>query len=1057
MRSTIFFSNLRPVFLSFVCAVLISTDLIAQDNARIEGFLRNNTGKPVAGGSILIKPGQEIIVTDDRGFFSIPLTGRAADSLTLEFTAIGYRKQIQRVLASRAGIQTVNVQLSEDPLGMEEVVVTGSLRESSRKELGNAISVIDGKDVSRSGTSHLSGYLNGRIMGGVVMQNSGDPAGVFSLKLRGVGSVFSSSEPLYMVDGVIIDNSSANMVNLNMSATTRYRTGSNRLVDINPHDIERIEVVNGPAAATIYGSRAANGVVQIFTRKGKKGKPEVMFHSSVNLNMLARRIEVNEYPFRFGRQQSPDLNVLGDNRTLVSQSRRDTIAFPGQGPRHSTGKLDTTRYPVNRYDYQDDIFRTAWGTDQYLSVKGGDDRGSYTSSLFYLNNGGIMRNTGFRRYGMTIGANYKLNSWASLKAGLMYSNSFSKEMPNSVLQFSPLGAMNHMDNVYDLGKRDPRGNLERVEWAWVNPLTPIETYNLSVETNRTIAHLGVELKPLSGLSIMANAGLDTYGQDGSSYQARIPYTGVALTQFPDGYVSASKQFFQQWTVDLMATYETKLGDPFSSATSIGYNGQYIKTGFQAQEGRDLLAEIRTISAAQNIFAAPVDVRTEQTIWGYFLQQTFGYRELLYLTLAGRVDGSSAFGAETGTVFYPKASMSFNLSDLPAWKNGSPGKILNTLHLRASYGKAGNLTGLGPYDRYTNIFPFTYYGSVGGLRPSNQQGNESIRPEIKSEWEAGADMGFLAGRLFTRFTFFRQRITDLIIPFQQASSIGYPIRLDNLGNMENKGFEIMLGGSTVQTSNVTWNISLLINTVKNKVTELYQNAPFIGFDPLQTQGVVVGQPVGVFYTNFYARNPDGSLLLKNVDGYLLPQAERGDAVKGEIQRDTFGQPKGTPINKVLGDPNPDYTATLVNELRVGKWNFRLQIDRVAGLQMLNFTEIIRNNIGNGKMAEKEVRGELARGWVGAVGGQLTGPVIWEEAVEDAGFTRIREASLGYAFTPSRYLKRLECILTGRNLYTFTKYAGFDPETNTAGQSILRGVDYGSYPIPRVLQFSLVATF
>jgi TonB-linked SusC/RagA family outer membrane protein len=1045
----------RLTFCIAICLFSIHVRLVAQEQALIRGVVRTQGGKPVPGASVLSLSTAQVYVTDERGNFSVPFTPGVSGGMRMEITAIGYRKEVTDIPVGQPLAELLQIRLVEDPLGMEEVVVTGSLRASSRKELGNAISVIDGKDVSKSGTSHLSGYLNGRIMGGVVMQNSGDPAGGFSLKLRGVGSIFSSSEPLYMIDGVIIDNSSANMVNLNLAANTRIRSGSNRLVDINPHDIERIEVVNGPAAATVYGSRAANGVVQIFTRKGRKGKPEVMFSSSVNFNTLARRIDVNEYPFRFGIQQSPRLDVIGDNRTLVAQTRPNSNVDTGHGPRVLNRRLDTTRYPVNRYDYQDDIFSPAWGTDQHLSVRGGDDRGSYATSLSYLNNGGIMEDTRFRRYGLTINGNYKLNSWVNLRAGLMYSNSFSEEKPNSIQQFSPLGAFNHTDNVYDIRERDERGNLRRVEWTWMNPLTSIETHELTVQTNRTIANLGIELKPVSGLSFIANAGLDTYGQEGYAYQARVPYTGLLATLFPDGYVSASKQQYLQWTVDLMASYAKDLGERFTSATTLGYNGQYIRSAYQAQEGRDLLPEIRTISAAQNFFNAPVDTRTEQTIWGYFLQQTFGYRGLLHLTLAGRFDGSSAFGAETGTVFYPKAGLSFSVSDLPGWKKSNIGKVLNTLHLRASYGKAGNLTGLGPYDRYTNLLPFIYYNGIGGLRPTNQQGNESIRPEIKSEWEGGADMDFLMGRMFARFTVFQQRITDLIIPFQQASSIGYPTRLDNLGTMENKGFEIMLGGTPVQTEKVSWNVSLLINRVKNTVTELYTNAPFIGFDAFQ--GVVVGKPAGVYYATFYARNPDGSLLLRNVDGFFLPQAERGDAVKNQILRDNTGQPTGTPINKVLGDPNPDYTATLVNEVRFGKWNFRLQLDRAAGFDMFNYTYIIRNNIGNGKQAERELRGELTRGWVGAVGGQIAGPVIWEDAVQDASFTRIRECSLGYAFTPSGRIKRLECILSGRNLYTFTNYEGFDPETNTAGQSVIRGVDYSSYPIPRVLQFSVVATF
>jgi hypothetical protein len=274
-------------------------------------------------------------------------------------------------------------------------------------------------------------------------------------------------------------------------------------------------------------------------------------------------------------------------------------------------------------------------------------------------------------------------------------------------------------------------------------------------------------------------------------------------------------------------------------------------------------------------------------------------------------------------------------------------------------------------------------------------------------------------------------------------------------MENRGFEFMVGGSPVKQKDFSWEISLLFNQNRNRVTELYRDAPFIGFET--NQGVVTGQPVGVYYGTFYARNPDGSLLLKNVDGYRLPQVERGDPVKNQPARDNNGQPVGTPINRVLGDPNPDYTATLANEFRYGKFSLRIQLDRVAGFDMFNWTRIIRNNIGNGKMAEKELRGELTRGWVGAVGGQITGPFIQEEAIEDASFTKVREVSLGYAVNPKKYVRRLEFILAGRNLYTFTGYEGYDPETNTAGQSIVRGTDYGSYPIPRVIQFSIITTF
>jgi hypothetical protein len=345
--------------------------------------------------------------------------------------------------------------------------------------------------------------------------------------------------------------------------------------------------------------------------------------------------------------------------------------------------------------------------------------------------------------------------------------------------------------------------------------------------------------------------------------------------------------------------------------------------------------------------------------------------------------------------------------------------------------------------------------VGGLVPQNRKGNEQIRPEVKTEWEGGADMQFMKGRLFSRFTLYHQQIVDMVIPLNWAPSNGYYSRLDNLGSMENKGFELMIGGSPVKGNNFSWEASFLFSKNRNEVTSLSSNGNYIGFEGVN-QGAAVGYPVGSFYGNYFARNADGSLLLKDVNGYLLPQVERGDPVKNIPQR-INGQPDGTPISKVLGDPNPDYTATLVNELSYKNWRFRIQVDRVAGMEMLNATKIIRNNIGNGKMAEQELKGELTRGWVGAIGGQITGPVIWEAAIEDASFTKIREVSLSYQIDGFKAIKGMEFVLTGRNLFVFTSYDGFDPETNVAGQSFIRGTDYGNYPIPRTIQFSIITKF
>ncbi|MDQ3681717.1 MAG: SusC/RagA family TonB-linked outer membrane protein, partial [Bacteroidota bacterium] len=822
-------------------------------------------------------------------------------------------------------------------------------------------------------------------------------------------------------------------------------------------------VINGAAASAIYGSRASNGVVQIFTKRGKSGKPMVSFTTSVQHNSLRNRIEMNDIPLRFGIPGDARLSLANDRLTTIANLRpaASQAATPGTGPAALGGRLDQVTYPVTRYDYQDDIFESSYGTDNHLSVTGGNDNANYYLSGSYLKNNGIIRETNFQRYGLRARTDLTLNRWAKVSGGVLFTNSRSKDMPNGNNFFSPISTIIIIDNVWNINERDALGRLRHVEQQRLNPLTIIESYDIRQEINRTLSDVKLNLTPVSGLNIDLTTGFDTYGQQGFEFHGRAPYGPVAATFFPDGYVANAKFNYYQWTGDAVGSYKFDLARDLQSTTSAGYSAQYIKTAYSAQEGRDLIPLVGNISAAQNLFTAPVDNRTQQSIFGFFFQQTFGYKNKLFLTGAGRVDGSSAFGKDAQNNFYPKASISYNISDEDFWRDNQIGNLFNTLKLRASYGKAGNLTGIGPNDRFITYLPITYTG--GAFAPRNQIGNVGIKPEIKTEWEAGADMQFLKGRLGLQFTVYDQRIKDLIIPFNLAPSSGSSSLLDNVGRMTNKGFELLLTGTPVKTSDFNWNASLLFNQNKNKITEIYKNATYVGLDAGSTQGILLGQPVGVYYVNYYAKDAQGNLLLKNVNGFMLPQVERGvvgQDAKGNVietpQRDAAGQPLGTPLRKVLGDPNPDYTATLSNELNYKNFGLRFQIDRVSGFEVYNWDYITRNNVGTGPLAEKELRGELPRGWTAAVGGFI-GPRIQEDHVQDGTFTKIREVALSYSLNKVKFAQNVKISLVGRNLFSFDDYQGFDPEISSAGQSIVRGDDFGAFPIPRTIQLSIITNF
>ena len=462
--------SMSKILFLFLLTNLFALASMAQ--VKISGRVTNSKGIGIALASVSI--GNNISVsTNINGNYEI-VTALNNGKYTVIVSNVGYKNNEETITVNGSSDIVLNSTLQIDALGLDEVVVTGNVNKTSKKQLGNAISTINAAQLQNTGTTNLSAMLSGRVMGAQVTQNSGDAAGGISVKLRGVGSVFGSSEPLYIMDGVIIDNSSANVINLNADTQgSRIQAGTNRLSDINPNDIERIEVINGAAAAAIYGSRASNGVVQIFTKKGKNGKAKVSFTSSVQQSSLRNRWEMNDVPLRFGVATAPAL------RLSTVQDRLSTIGnfanVPGgTGPAAAGGRLLESKYAVTRYDYQDDIFQKAIGTDNHLSVTGGTDKINYYFSSSYTKNEGIVRNTNFQRYGFKARTDVTLNNWAKLSGGLTYTNSRSKDKPNGNNFFSPVSTMTIIDNVWNINERDANGKLLNVEFARVNPLSIIE-------------------------------------------------------------------------------------------------------------------------------------------------------------------------------------------------------------------------------------------------------------------------------------------------------------------------------------------------------------------------------------------------------------------------------------------------------------------------------------------------------------------------------------------------------------------------------------------------------
>ncbi|RYF66137.1 MAG: SusC/RagA family TonB-linked outer membrane protein, partial [Cytophagaceae bacterium] len=468
-----------PSLFWLLCLSLVSLNALAQSATRytVKGRITEDDGQPLPGATLLIAGTTIGTSSDAEGNYTLGATIKPGPA-TLVISAIGYETLRQAITFGTTEQITLNLTVKAAPTNLDEVVVTGSTLSAPKRELGNAISTVRAADLVQSGSGNLINSLQGKVPGAQITQNSGDPAGGITIRLRGIKSLSGSSDPLYIIDGVIISNASTNVSQLALANDVgTSNVGQNRLSDINPDDIATLNVINGAAAAAQYGSRAANGVVIITTKRGASGKPQVSFSTSFNVNELRKMVPVNTYGKQFGfagLRLYPiggisAAQIAANPGTTTTNIFRDGTLTP----------LATNLVDVTRYNYFDQIFRTGTGTDNNLSVNGGTDNTQYYVSLGFLQNQGIIKGTDFSRYSLRARVDQRLTNWAKVTVGLSYANSLSNEKANGNVFYSPINAVNITNNIYDITQRDAAGNLLAVEPTRVNPLSTIEDMKFS--------------------------------------------------------------------------------------------------------------------------------------------------------------------------------------------------------------------------------------------------------------------------------------------------------------------------------------------------------------------------------------------------------------------------------------------------------------------------------------------------------------------------------------------------------------------------------------------------
>ncbi len=1010
---------------------------------KISGKVTDSKGEAVAGVSVSVKNDNAGTSTNADGSYQFMANLKKGKHILL-FSGVGFKSMEQTITVNDNAEITAIATLQNDAMGMDEVIVTGTSTGTTRRQLGSYISTVKADQLTKGATANVLAALQGKTAGAQITQNSGDPSGGISVRLRGISSISSSSEPLYIVDGVIVNNATTRVTNTSGNYDGQNFVGAigqNRLADINPADIERIEVLNGAAAAAIYGSRANAGVVQIFTKRGSSGAPVVSFSSSLMFSKLRKSVEVNQSPVKFG---GPTDGVGAQTQDILTPAL-------------------TTTTGVRRYNYNDYIFQTGVGTDNNVSISGGTDKTKYYASGSYFKNEGIIKNTDYRRYSFRVNLDQAIGNKVNFNIGLNYVNSFSNEKPDGNSFFSPLNSINIIGNFHDLFTRDALGNIKAIgERGRVNPVSVIEDIKQKEETNRVIAGMGLKVRPFKGLTLDYKLGIDQYSQRGQTYIPPFAYNvsdgffggGAALDATRNGYAGTASDNFFQINNEINGTYQFNINNDITSTTQVGYSVQYEKNSYSLLQGRGLAPFISTVSAASTLLQG-ADERSELSVSGYYAQQNFKYKNILFLTGAIRVDGSSVFGKDQRNQKYAKASAGYVISEHGFWQNMAISKYWNFAKLRIAYGESGNLTGIGAYQRF-NSYSSNSFISRSALSSGSTLSNPDVKPERQKELEFGIELGFLANRINFTANVYNKKVDDLLINRFIAPTNGFSSYLNNFGSLENKGFELMLSGTPVQTKDINWSITGIYNHNRNKAVKIGQALTLLSTNSGAPVSIIEGQPIGVFYGAYFALDAGGNLV-KNAFGF--PQGERGiqtGALAYTVIRDpATGLPITTNplVRTIIGDPNPDYTATLTNEVSYKKFSFRIQIDAVKGNEVFNADWRTRQGVGNGKEAEKEQTGVYPRGYISSFYG-----TVEQWRIDDGSFVKLREISLSYSLGKIKWFKDITASVTGRNLKSWDHYKGYDPEVNAGGQSnILRGIDFGAIPIPKTFSIGVSAKF
>ncbi|WP_366139626.1 TonB-dependent receptor [uncultured Parabacteroides sp.] len=1008
--------------------LLMNRDSKQQDNKgkTITGTVVDATGIPVIGANIKVKGTTIGTISDMDGHFVLEVE----PGMVLEISYIGYNTQEIKVGQN----STLQIRLKEDAQAIDEVVVVG-YGTQKKSDLTGAVTSVKTTELQQTPMTSIDQGLVGRASGVLVTQTSGMPGATASIRVRGSSSLQGGNEPLYVIDGFPVYSGSG-------FGNTGGNVSMSGLAMVNPADIESIEILKDAAATAIYGARAANGVVLITTKTGKKGHDQITFEASFGIANVAKKI---------------DLMKAQDYAKLVNEA----YVNDGLEPFYDKEQLAEIAKIGDGTDWQDETFRSGSTQNYQINFSGGDEKTRYSISGNYLNQKGIILGSDFKRYSARVNLDRELFKNFTIGTHLNGSHIIANVVPTDsggedgvitgALKMNPILPVYEDEELGTYTLSNIPGMLAR------NPVATAKEQKFHNTSTHFLGDIFAQWEIIPDLKLKVSLGTDISYRKADEYTPSNIYQGQGQNS---ASISVNKTI--NWLNENTLSWNKMFNDIHSLSVLGGFtiqkNNYESVSASSAQFVNDTM--LYNNLGAGAVYNAPESSATQWTMMSYLARVNYSFKSRYLFSVNARVDGSSRFGANHKYGFFPSASAGWRISEESFMEPTR--EIISNLKLRTSYGFTGN-TEIGLYESLATLGSSNYVignGLVTGFFP-NRIPNPDLKWERTGQFDVGVDLGLFNNRLRITADYYNKKTTDLLYDVAIPETSGYSTMLKNIGSVRNYGYELSIESDNL-TGPFTWTTAFNIAFNRNKVLEL-GGENYKDLDPgdgsLKTgafRRLIVGEPIGVFYGYRF----DG--IFQNEEECSKQTASPPPIGVGlRRYKDLNGDGKVDANNdrEILGDSNPKFFGGLTNTFGYKGFELNVFLQYSYGNKIFNYNAIEMETPTGGN----NVYADLVNRWTPENPSNVyqkattnRTALVSDRFVEDGSYLKLKTVSLSYGF-PTVSIKHIQGIrlyVTGQNLLTWTKYRGYDPEVSFRGASTLQaGEDFGGYPQSRSFLFGI----